>query len=113
MRLGFHVDWASGFPFESIGLPDNYAAALPSVWAFGFDYDSDYTRRAGEGLRTGILLAEGMLTQRAAATGLSSATYKSRLRRRYRELLKGPPARTTRNRSEPFFLHNRRGDAYI
>jgi hypothetical protein len=77
MRLGFHVDWASGFPFESIGLPDNYAAALPSVWAYGFDYDSGYTRRAGEGLRTGILLADTILTQRAAATGLGSAASKA------------------------------------
>ena len=23
LRVGYHVDWATGFPFEAIGLPDN------------------------------------------------------------------------------------------
>ena len=25
MQIGYHVDWASIFPFEKLGLPDNYA----------------------------------------------------------------------------------------
>src|ERR1039457_6007925 len=25
MQIGYHVDWASSFPFEELGLPDNYA----------------------------------------------------------------------------------------
>lgn len=25
MRVGYHTDWASSFPFEELGLPDNYA----------------------------------------------------------------------------------------
>ena len=27
MRVGYHTDWASGFPYESIGLPNNYETA--------------------------------------------------------------------------------------
>jgi hypothetical protein len=36
MQAGYHTDWAFGFPFEQVGLPDNYARDLPSLWAFGF-----------------------------------------------------------------------------
>src|SRR5581483_9095027 len=42
-QAGYHTDWASGFPYEQIGLPNNYAQALPAVWAFGF--------QAGPGFR--------------------------------------------------------------
>jgi len=87
MRMGYHADWASGFPFESMGLPNNYGAALPSLWAYGFDYDADFARKAGERMRGGLADAEGMLLRKAAAAGLRPPAYKSRLRQRYRELL--------------------------
>ena len=53
MRVGYHVDWASEFPFEALGLTNNYAAALPSIWAFGFESDSAYLDAAGGQLRAG------------------------------------------------------------
>jgi N-acetylmuramoyl-L-alanine amidase len=86
MRLGFHVDWASGFPFESMGLPDNYATALPALWAYGFDYDASFTNLATPRMRTSILEAEEILKRRAAAGGLTPAAYRSKLRQHYREL---------------------------
>ena len=87
MLVGLHVDWASGFPFEAAGLPDNYAAPLPSLWAYGFDYDPSFTSRVGDGMRAGIDAAETILAQRAAAAGLRPGGYKKRLRQRYREML--------------------------
>jgi N-acetylmuramoyl-L-alanine amidase len=87
MRVGLHVDWAAGFPFEAVGLPDNYAAALPALWAFGLDYDPAYLSKAGAGIRTGIERAEAIVSERAAASGVRPAEYKKRLRRVYRELL--------------------------
>ena len=87
MRLGYHVDWAAGFPFESMGLPDNYTTPLPSLWAYGFDYDADFTNRAGERMRAGIEMAETIVTRRSAAAGLPPAAYKSKLRQRYLQML--------------------------
>ena len=86
MRVGSHVDWASGFPFAAIGLPDNYAAPLPAVWAWGFDCDEHFTARAGAELQTAIEAAEATVAQKAAAAGLKPEEYKQRLRQRYREM---------------------------
>ena len=87
MQVGLHLDWASGFPFEAIGLRDNYSAALPTLWAFGFDYGSNFAGRADAGMLAGIEEAERIMTQGAAAAGLPAATYKARLRQRYRGML--------------------------
>src|SRR5215472_17626031 len=39
LRVGYHTDWASGFPYQEVGLPDNYRQPLASLWAFEFEYD--------------------------------------------------------------------------
>jgi hypothetical protein len=87
MRLGFHIDWASGFPFQSMGLPDNYGAALPALWTYGFDYDVSFAQRAAEPMRAGIAEGQRALARQAAAAGLTPAAYKNKLRQRYRERL--------------------------
>jgi hypothetical protein len=87
MQVGLHVDWASGFPFAAVGLDDNYAAALPSLWAYGFDYDANFSRRAGARMRTGLDAAGRILTRNAAAAGLRPEEYKTRLRQRYLGML--------------------------
>ena len=87
MRVGLHVDWAAGFPFEAIGVPGNYATPLPAVWAFGFDADSAFTSKAGPELRKGIEAAEANLARAAAAAGLPPAAYRQRLRLHYRKQL--------------------------
>ncbi|MGA2716569.1 MAG: peptidoglycan recognition family protein, partial [Bryobacteraceae bacterium] len=87
MQVGLHLDWASGFPFEAIGLGDNYAAPLPALWAYGFDYDSNFARRAATRMHAGIEDAERILIRRAAAAGLQPTEYKTRLRQRYRGML--------------------------
>jgi hypothetical protein len=87
MRVGAHVDWASGFPFRAMGLEENYSAPLPAVWAFGFDCDEYFISKAELPLRTAIGKAESLVAQRASAAGLKPEEYKQRLRQRYREIL--------------------------
>ena len=87
MRVGYHLDWAAGLPFEAMGLPDNYAVALPALWAYGFDYDPDYSNRAGAGLQIGMARAQTLLDRSAAKAGLTAVAYRKLLRQHYREML--------------------------
>ncbi|HEV3198275.1 MAG TPA: peptidoglycan recognition family protein [Bryobacteraceae bacterium] len=85
MRIGFHTDWASSFPFVELGLPDNYAQPLPAVVAFGFEADQEYLRVGGPRLAAGVDLAEERLRERASERGLSVTTYRRGLQRLYHE----------------------------
>lgn len=87
MRVGYHVDWALGFPFDALGLPDNNAAPLPSLWRFGFQSDQAYRKIAGARLQAGIDAAEAKVKDSASAAGLKPSAYRELLRRKYRELL--------------------------
>jgi hypothetical protein len=87
MRVGYHVDWAPGFPFEALGLPDNNALPLPALWQFGFESDETYRGAAGARLQAGIDAAEEKVIVSANAAGLKPAAYRELLRRNYRELL--------------------------
>ncbi len=87
MLAGYHMDWASSFPFEEIGLPNNYARPLPSVAAFGFECDANYSRTAGARLSAGAGLGAWELAERAAAAGVSVSAYRKSLQNQYRELL--------------------------
>jgi hypothetical protein len=78
MRVGYHVDWYSGFPFADVGLPDNNAAALPSVWMFGFQCDPGL-------LAAGNEAAEAILARDAAAESLTPMAYRKRLQQKYRQ----------------------------
>jgi hypothetical protein len=85
MRIGWHTDWGKNFPFEDIGLPDNYQRPSPALEAFGFAYDATYLEVTGEAIWKGLALAEDRLRQAAAARGLSPAGYREQLRNRYRD----------------------------
>jgi hypothetical protein len=87
MCVGYHTDWASGFPFEQVGLPDNYSLALPSVVAFGFVCDPAVREAAGPRLLRAIELAETAFEQRAAAAGMRLPAYRKTAQREYRTLL--------------------------
>lgn len=89
MRIGFHTDWASSFPFEEVGLPDNYARPLAALVAYGFEADEEYRRVGGVRLSAGVDIAEETLTQRASERNLSMATYRRMLQKRYRERFVG------------------------
>ena len=85
MRVGYHTDWASSFPFAQLGLPDNYARPLPAMVTFGFEYDEVFAKRAGTRLYAGVELAEQELAREAA--GRPVAELRKALRKRYRARL--------------------------
>ena len=68
--IGYHRDWATGFPFAAFGLPDQYAQPPAAVTLFGFGYDDDFRRAVGK-LSPGLITAERMLTKEAEARGIS------------------------------------------
>ncbi len=90
MRVGYHTDWASSFPFEQLGLPNNYDQPLAALSAFGFEADAAFLRVAGSRLYAGVDLAEGRLRERAADRGLAVGVYRSTLQRLYRDRFHHP-----------------------
>ncbi len=87
MLAGYHMDWASSFPFEAIGLPNNYARPVAPIAIFGFKYDEAYAAAAGSRLLEGAALAAREFAGRAAASGISEAAYSKEQQRNYREHL--------------------------
>jgi hypothetical protein len=67
-RIGHHMDWARGFPFEAFGLPDQYSRVAPSVAFFGFGYDEEFLKVLTEPW-PGVRAAEQALAEEAAARG--------------------------------------------
>jgi hypothetical protein len=87
MQVGYHTDWASGFPFEQVGLPDNYAQPLPALWAFGFESNPDYVQWAGHRLGLALESSESQVGAAAEQAGLSVRAYRKSLQNHYREWL--------------------------
>jgi hypothetical protein len=87
MRMGYHTDWTTGFPFAALGLPDNYVRALPSLWIFGFEYDPGLYDSPDKRISVGVGLAQQDFLRAAAAAGLQPAAYRKMLQLRYREYL--------------------------
>jgi hypothetical protein len=84
LQVGYHLDWASSFPFGQIGLPDNYAVPLPSVAFFGFGYDPGFARRAGDRMFQEAEMGNRVMLERASAAHLEPAVYRRELQQRYR-----------------------------
>ena len=80
-RIGHHLDWARGFPFEAFGLPDQYRRTTPSVAAFGFGYDEEFLKVLDEPW-PGVRAAEQDLAREAASRG----TTVDRVRRERQDL---------------------------
>jgi hypothetical protein len=68
--IGYHLDWARGFPFEAFGLPDQYARQPPSVTTFGFAYDANFLQTVGEPW-PGLRQAQAALAAEARSLGIS------------------------------------------
>ena len=86
-RIGYHTDWAAGFPFAAIGLPDNYRLALASVTRFGFDYDDSFLNAAGERRWPGLLASLEEVRERAMVAGVPAADYKKQLQQRFQRIM--------------------------
>lgn len=85
MLMGEHTDWAANFPFEALGLPDNYAIPPASFFIYGFDYDAAFLR-ATQGRWAGLTLAREQLERQAAAENLAVPRYRALLQHRYKDL---------------------------
>ena len=84
--IGYHTDWAASFPFEALGLKDNYAIPLPSLYVFGFRYDPTFLKMSGANVWKGILLAEERVRQQALAQGRTVAQQREALQGNYRAM---------------------------
>ena len=89
MQIGYHTDWASSFPFEQLGLPDNYAKPFAAVWRFGFQYDSSFEHSAGARLYQGAQLAGQQVQERAAAAHIDLDDYRKGLQKSYWKIVEG------------------------
>jgi|SRR5579884_77773 len=87
MRIGYHTDWASAFPFEQSGLPDNYEQPPAAIWAAGFEYDAGFLNAAGPRIADALHLADGIVSRRAAALNIPVDQYRRALQKSYRERL--------------------------
>ncbi len=84
MVIGDHTDGAGDFPFEELGLPDNYLLPMPSVFSFGFDYDAHFMMAAGSRMLRGFILADERFRRDAEAQRLPAVQYRDQLRGKYR-----------------------------
>lgn len=79
--IGYHRDWARGFPFEAFGLPDLYSRPPPSMTLFGFDYDEEYLRTVGQW--PGLAAANEAFAQEAKARSISINALRAERRAAY------------------------------
>lgn len=86
MGVGYHTDWAAGFPFAQLGLPVNYLTPLPAITLFGFGFEDYYSNLAADELQDGISAGETILRQEASRRGLSTAAYRRLLAKRFRDV---------------------------
>lgn len=82
--IGYHRDWARGFPFEAFGLPDLYAVQPPSVALFGFGHDDEFLRTIGEPW-PGLVAAERVLAEEARQRALPIETVRRERQALYRK----------------------------
>lgn len=84
--VGYHRDWARGFPFEAFGLPNLYAYPTPSVALFGFDYDQEFLNTVGEPW-PGLRAASEQLADEARSRSMSIADVRRERQARYQRWL--------------------------
>lgn len=85
---GNHLDWSANFPFEALGLSNNYDIPLPAVAIFGFRFDRDFQRATAGALGRGLALGEEILRRRASAGRMPLAEFRAAAQQRYQELIR-------------------------
>jgi N-acetylmuramoyl-L-alanine amidase-like protein len=85
MRIGWHTDWGNHFPFEEIGLPDNYQQPIPALSLFGFAYDATYLRSTSAAVWQALALSEEQMRRAAARQGTTVPEYRKLLQKKYRD----------------------------
>ncbi len=84
MIISYHTDGSGDFPFQELGLPDNYSLPVPSISMFGFDCDPSVLMATGFRMWKGLLLANEQLRREAESQHIPLGQYKQKLRERYR-----------------------------
>lgn len=79
--IGFHLDWAIGFPYASCGLKDNYQELPASITEFGFRYDKGFQNAIGGKLWPGIELADARLKARAKDLAMTPEELRKQLQK--------------------------------
>ena len=87
MLIGYHTDWAGNFPFVEIGLPDNYATPPPSIYTFGFRYDTAFVHATGARVWQGLAVADDRLRNQATARKMALPQYRSLLQKQYKDVM--------------------------
>jgi hypothetical protein len=87
MQIGYHTDWARDFPFDAMGLGDNYELPVPSIGLFGFSYSQAFLDQSGGRPWPGLIRAETAIHEEAAAWGLRPNEYARLLQAKYRRRL--------------------------
>jgi N-acetylmuramoyl-L-alanine amidase len=87
MKIGYHADWASHFPFEEMALPNNYDLPPASLTLFGFRYDENFLTSIGLRKWAGLSVADEELRQQSAAQRLGPEQNRQRLASRYWQLM--------------------------
>jgi hypothetical protein len=85
MTIGYHTDGSGNFPFQQMGLPNNYELPIPSLYLFGFDFDSRFLTLTGTRIWKGLLSADERLRREADSQHLSIGQHKEILRERYQK----------------------------
>jgi hypothetical protein len=85
MRIGWHTDWGNNFPFDKLGLPDNYEQPSPAISVFGFSYDEAYVGSTGGAVWKGLALADEQVREAAALRGLTVPKYRKIQQNQYKE----------------------------
>lgn len=86
LRVGYHTDGANRFPFEPLGLPDNYSLPPASVSEFGFKHDQIFRAAMGSQSWQGLEAAERTLVQNASQNQVTPEEYRRTLQQKYRRL---------------------------
>jgi len=86
MRVGYHTDWGSAFPFEAMGLMEGYSLPLASVALFGFGHDDTFLGAIGNRPWPGLVAAEQQVRSRSAQEGITADELKARLQQQYKTL---------------------------
>jgi hypothetical protein len=87
MRIANHMDWAQGFPWDSLSLPNNYRLTVPAITAFGFEHDEVLTKASGGKDWPGLVAADKKLLADATAQSASETRHRGMLRHRYHEII--------------------------
>ncbi len=91
-RIGFHHDWARGFPFEAMGLSDKYAVAPASVAELGFGYDPELVALLGGRMWPGVAAGEEAFARRAERQGTKPDELRGHMQKVYRERMEAQRA---------------------